>query len=306
MSTEKSPVIQYASDLHVEFYTNVQRDADFFRKLLIPAPNADILVLAGDIGYAEAPITERFIEWCCSNWKYIIWVYGNHEYYNKNSSEQWPNSVMTMADKEQAGIALQERLSNLHILNKGSVIFPEFPEYVFIGATLWTYISEGQYTNLKNIFSDFKYIFSDQTLSEGYKRFTPEHWAELHDHHKQFLLDELTHYTLSSSTRKCIIITHHLPTYEMILDQYKFDDFNYAFASDLNYILDKPQIVAWICGHSHGQKQILRGPCYLNARGYPNESSQQTYNPSKCISFLESKPERPQQEFLNDSAVDFI
>jgi hypothetical protein len=301
------PVIQYASDLHLEFYANVPRDADFFRRLVIPAPNANILVLAGDIGHAEAPITEKFLEWCCSNWKYVIWVYGNHEYYNKKSCEKWRCvKPYTMAEKEQVGLDLQERLSNLRVLNTQSVVFPEFPDYVFIGATLWTYITEEEMVNLGYHFSDFKYISVEHTVAEGYKPFTPSHWAELNDRDTMYILDMLAHHTLVGPPKKCIVITHHLPTFEMILDKYKYDNFNYGFASDYNYILDKPQIVAWICGHSHGQKQIARGPCYLNARGYPNESSQQTYNPSKCIESLAPKPVRPWQEILDESGLEFV
>lgn len=272
------PTIQYVSDLHLEFYANVPRDADFFRKLVIPAINADILVLAGDIGHAEAHITEKFIGWCCSNWKYVIWVYGNHEYYNKKPSEKWRYSkANTMAEKEDAGLELQYKYQNLRVLNRRSVIFPEYPDFVFIGATLWTFIPEGQHANIGYIFSDFKYICAKNTLEEGYTRFTPEYWSELHKEDLDFILADLEEY----SKYRCVVITHHLPSYDMILDHFKHDEMNYGFATNLDHVLTKPQVAAWICGHSHGQKQILKGPCYLNARGYPNESSQQTYNPSK-------------------------
>ena len=299
-----TPVIQYASDLHLEFYANVPRDGEFFRRLVVPAPNSDILVLAGDIGHAEAHITQKFLEWCCSNWKYVIWVYGNHEYYNKKPSEKWKYvKPYTMADKEQAGRDLQERLLNLRVLNKQSVVFPEFPDYVFIGATLWTYIPEGQEANIGYTFSDFKYISAEYTLEDGYTRFTPEYWSILHQMHTDFLLD-----TIEGNPRKCIVITHHLPSYAMILDHFKMDEFNYGFATDLEYLLEKSQVVAWICGHSHGQKQIDKGPCYLNARGYPNEQSQFTYNPSKCIS-LQPLPVKKPLEMIpedQDTVLDFV
>lgn len=308
--TMAAPIIQYASDLHLEFYANVPRDADFFRKLVLPAPNADILVLAGDIGHAEAAITEKFIEWCCSNWKYVIWVYGNHEYYNKKSSEKWRYSkALTMAEKEDAGIQLQYKFLNLRVLNRCSVVFPEFPKYIFIGATLWTHIPDNAHANIGYVFSDFKYICSNYTIDDGYTRFTPEYWSELHKEDIDFILHELK----GHSNYRCTVITHHLPSYDMILDHFKHDEMNYGFASHLDNILTMPQIAGWVCGHSHGQKQISKGPCYLNARGYPNESSQQSYNPSKYFKptpFLKS-PKLPleripeeKEPFIEDT--DFI
>jgi len=288
------PVIQYASDLHLEFYANVPRDGEFFRKLVIPAPNVDILVLAGDIGHAGTSITQSFLGWCCLNWKYVIWVYGNHEYYNKKTSDKWRYSkAKTMTELEHWGTRLRQTYPNLHVLNKEYVRFPEFPEFVFLGATLWTHIPKVHYGNIGYNFSDFKYICQEYTVEENYKPLTPAFWANLHMDHLKYILDTLSYFEHCSDPLQFVIITHHLPSYDMILDHFKLDDFNYGFATNLDYVLQKPQISAWICGHSHGQKQIPKGPCYLNARGYPNEQSQQTYNPSKCITLEPPRPLQP-------------
>ncbi len=75
--------IQIASDIHLEFYKNKPRDRHFFQTLVDPSTAADVLVLAGDIGYPEDHITREFIKWACESWPKVYWVLGNHEYYSK-------------------------------------------------------------------------------------------------------------------------------------------------------------------------------------------------------------------------------
>ncbi len=70
--------IQYASDLHLEFGDNTK-----WLKANPLIPSADILVLAGDIGYlGDANYkTHPFWDWASKNFKQVIVVPGNHELY---------------------------------------------------------------------------------------------------------------------------------------------------------------------------------------------------------------------------------
>lgn len=71
--------IQYMSDLHLEFSDNSR----WLKHNEIPV-TGDVLVLAGDIFYLKntvAPLT-NFWKWASANYRQVLIVPGNHEYYN--------------------------------------------------------------------------------------------------------------------------------------------------------------------------------------------------------------------------------
>lgn len=71
--------IQYMSDLHMEF----QENSRYLKNNELPV-TGDVLVLAGDIFYLKdkvAPLT-KFWKWVSENYRQVLIVPGNHEYYN--------------------------------------------------------------------------------------------------------------------------------------------------------------------------------------------------------------------------------
>lgn len=70
--------IQYASDLHLEFMENT-----LYLETYPLQPVADILVLAGDTGYLgdEGFVKHPFWDWASENFKQVIVIPGNHEFY---------------------------------------------------------------------------------------------------------------------------------------------------------------------------------------------------------------------------------
>lgn len=70
---------QIASDLHLEFYKNININ-DFFDISKIEEPTT--LILAGDVGYPTHKNYEIFLSECSKIFKHIILIAGNHEYYS--------------------------------------------------------------------------------------------------------------------------------------------------------------------------------------------------------------------------------
>ena len=71
--------IQYMSDLHLEFSDNSR----WMKHNELPV-TGDVLVLAGDIFYLKnkvAPLS-NFWKWTSANYRQVLIVPGNHEYYN--------------------------------------------------------------------------------------------------------------------------------------------------------------------------------------------------------------------------------
>lgn len=265
-------LIQIASDLHLEFYKNQVRGADFFSTLIDPATGADLLILAGDIGYPEDSITQDFIHWCCSIWPEVVWIYGNHEYYNKAESHTWRRSrkIYSMNDKE----ALAPFLENLH-LQGNEFIYDGIP---ILGTTFWTDVKESEAVELAGYMADFTYI----QQNDGYP-LTVSEWTSRHAVERAWLQSNLDRIALEG--RKAIVVTHHLPTYKMILPQYETCKNNCGFAAHADDLVKHPGVALWICGHSHGQQTLeLEGKkVVLNARGYPSEGSVNTYNPRLTV-----------------------
>lgn len=48
-----------------------------------------------------------------------------------------------------------------------------------------------------------------------------------------------------------MIVTHHLPTLEVVAPHHKGSVLNSAFATDLSKLIAESRIDAWIYGHSH-------------------------------------------------------
>jgi predicted phosphohydrolase len=240
--------MQIASDLHLEF----QRDIDDMTKIITPS-DADVLILAGDIGYPESPETRKFLEWACGVWKDVVLIFGNHEYYNADGSS------LSTGEKE----ALVPDIGNLHFLNRSEI---RIGGVHILGATLWTEIPDTDRRYVERSMSDFQCI----------KDFTLDEWTRRHNGDRAWLetrLDEL-----SAAGESAVVVTHHLPTHKIIPPKYRSYN-NSSFASHCDYLVQKPAVKLWVCGHSHGHQ--MDGRVVLNARGYPGEST--GYNPSLVV-----------------------
>lgn len=225
------------SDLHSEFEHN---------KELPPLPDADLIILAGDIGYpGHGP------KWLQENTdKPAIFVAGNHDYYG--SSYQDVNTH----NKQYDG-------TNVMVLTPGIY---ETEEYVFIACTLWSSLRLPGYRDYP--IEEYKYAIQDFTFIKGW---TPEDHVQANLVERQFIIDNLEKY----KHKKCVLITHFVPTVQCITEFFRASNINPYFINDLDFIIDKYEPVAWLFGHTHTKWDQLHtnGKTRLicNPRGYPGE-----------------------------------
>jgi hypothetical protein len=91
---------------------------------------------------------------------------------------------------------------------------------------------------------------------------------------------------MENTTLPIVILTHHLPSYELIDDKFKvigINKFNQCFASDCSEFFKEP-VKLWLYGHTHKPKvAIINGIKFgCNPRGYPDEN-----NPINIINLVE-------------------
>ena len=133
--------IQYASDLHLEFGENSK-----WLKSNPLLPSADILVLAGDIGYLGDAnyATHPFWDKVSAEYKQVIVIPGNHELYKffdiNKLHEGW----------------YQEIRSNVHIHYNNVIHLDDDTDLIV--STLWAKIPPGEEYITEHCVSDFKRI----------------------------------------------------------------------------------------------------------------------------------------------------
>lgn len=144
----------------------------------------------------------------------------------------------------------------------------------FYAATLWTNMNNNNpivENKAKHGMNDFKLI--KNSIGEN---FHPQESVMLHETTMKFFTNNWKH------GEKNVVLTHHLPSFSAIDNQYKSSDLNGAYASNLdNWILDHNPVL-WCCGHSHneyddflGNTRIVRHP--RGYVGYENVDPNYTY-----------------------------
>lgn len=254
--------IQYISDIHLEFYKTLKS----IPSIPVEAP---ILVLAGDVGYPTLPIYWEFLERCSAEFKHVILITGNHEYYHTNTAIK-KGRILTirMIDELIRSELERRRLSNIHFLHNSSVILEGIR---FIGSTLWSNIPLQYEYEVSRTMNDFKQSFEGSM--EDRKPLTVPTYNRMYNEAHDYI--ELQ---LKESTEQTVVITHHLPSCKMIDKKYAGSSVNCAFASNsLEELIDSgiPLPAAWICGHSHTPVDLtIEGVrCVMNPIGYPCELS---------------------------------
>jgi len=243
--------IHILNDLHIEF-----EDCE------PPATDADVVILAGDIGVGMGGLRwakDRFPD------RPVIYVPGNHEFYHHD-------------------IALIEELKtqvpdNIHVLNDDQVIIGDVR---FLGSILWTDFA---------LFGEADKFFAMQQarqqmtdfciIQNNGQRFTPEDAIQLHAASRDWLAAML----VERFDGKTVVVTHHAPSSQSVHPRYASDLLTPAFASNLENLMDGYRAALWVHGHMHESYdyEIYGSRVVCNPRGYAPDAMNPDFMPDLVI-----------------------
>ena len=90
---------------------------------------------------------------------------------------------------------------------------------------------------------------------------------------------------VESKARHIIVATHHVPSFELMSDEFKGSPINGAFTSELGDFIASSRIDYWIYGHSHRNinKTIGNTRCICNQLGYTFHGEQSSFRRDAII-----------------------
>jgi predicted phosphodiesterase len=234
--------IQVLSDLHSEF-------AGF----IIPKTDADVLVLAGDIG-AKLSGLEQALTSCQIP---VVYVAGNHEYYG------------TAIPKLTEELRVAAQHSHVHFLENDLLMLDDVR---FLGCTLWTDFAIFGLENRTLAMWQAEQQMADYRLirrSPDFSRLRPADTASLHVASLNWLKQQLE----LPFEGRTVVVTHHAPSAKSFNPKYNTDFVSAAFASNLEGLMDRFEIDVWIHGHTHHCVDFVQNNTRIlsNQRGYPDE-----------------------------------
>ena len=247
------------SDLHMEFYDNSR-----YLKAFEFEAKGDVLVLAGDTFYLRDIITpqKKFWNWASQNFRQVLMVPGNHEFYNNGDVTERGDSWQWLF-RPNVG----------YYYNK----VVHIDDIDFILTTLWSMIPVQDMYHVQQGMNDFR-----QIMYEG-RRFTPEDFNLEHEKCLTFLKQAVK----ESTAKHIVVVTHHLPTLSVVAAQHMGSVLNGAFATELGNFIADSRIDVWIYGHSHTNIDITIGNTRIvcNQFGYVDyyEHYKNGFVPDKII-----------------------
>ena len=172
-----------------------------------------------------APLS-NFWKWASANYRQVLIVPGNHEYYN-------------YCDVMDKGLQWKWLFKNNVGYYQNQVV--RIDDTDFIMSTLWSRISPSDEYFVWKGMNDFRQIMYNGKLLQT------EEFNQMHS----FCLDFIKQSLVETTAKHIVVITHHLPTLEVVAPYHKDSVLNSAFATDLNQLIADNRIDAWIYGHSH-------------------------------------------------------
>lgn len=241
--------IQILSDLHLEFVPENKLDS----VLLDIDVDCDAILIAGDTFTHNS--VHASMQSIAKIWydKQVIFIPGNHEYYNSSKSAM-----------DHTLQAVSDDYDNITFLENGYEFIGD--EIVVIGACGW---HDTQGDNGMRMMNDFR-IITDL-------KYDPAMSMEWNKISKQFFVDTMEEF---KGKKKIICMTHNSPIKDFIVEKYRGSPLNELFANDWTDIIEEHEPDVWVSGHWHQSKKFKKGKTLFieNSYGYYNHAPVGDFN----------------------------
>jgi predicted phosphodiesterase len=231
----------------------------------LPATNADVIVLPGDIARPREAVA-----WAAGLGKPVLYVPGNHEFY---------------------GGSLEGRMAELRALCDGTPVRLLQDEEVeiggvrILGTTLWTEFSLPtlpQREAATQAATSFMRDFARIRLREGEEALLrADDCAALFRRHSGWLRARLAR----PHAGPTMVISHHAPSMRSIHPRFAGSPVNLCFVSDAEHLLQGVDL--WVHGHTHDSFDYRVGATRVlcNPRGYVREGVQEnaSFDPAMVV-----------------------
>jgi predicted phosphodiesterase len=219
-----------------------------------PTVDADVVVLAGDVGLGTAGVQLARRWW---EGRPVLFVAGNHEYYR--------HALPALTGELRAAASG----SAVRVLENDEVVLDGVR---FLGCTLWSdFLAAGPEEMERSmavcarLLNDYEVI----TWSEKGRTLRPEDTRALHAASRRWLTERLA----VAHDGPTVVITHHAPLVRVNPPSPTHRALLGAFASDLSGLVECDGVDLWIYGHLHRAADLDVGGTRVlsNPRGYPHE-----------------------------------
>ena len=236
------------------------------------------MVVAGDIDN-DVRATCRWILQLRQRFPRVIWVAGNHDFYNLGFHQTrlvgdpafealWPSpkTVPEIVDHYRRW----SQAHDIHFLHRSSVTMDGVE---FVGTTGWHDFVAGEPISFEDQIQAWNRGIRDSRVIDWAVSFPEVPWQRMM-HEARLEADALSHMVMNNDLPK-VVVTHHIPQRSFVMKKPDpgWNALNGSFCNTLLETVQDPSIRVWCFGHTHMTwDHDLGGVRYVcNPRGYPNE-----------------------------------
>lgn len=225
----------------------------------LPRPHfaGDVMILAGDICAGKGGIEWALATFDCD----VLYVPGNHEYYNHNVS-----TLDAELSDLCAGTRVRVLQNNVVVLNGVR----------FVGCTLWTDF-DLYGTQRESAEAAGRKINDFAVIGHGTLLLTPPQRLTLHRRSRAFLEEVLA----QPFDGRTVVITHHAPSARSVAPRFQGDALATAYVSNLDGLVERSSADLWVHGHVHDSFDYTIGNTRVlcNAKGRHGEDMERESPP---------------------------